>query len=394
MFHSLKEKALEKEMNNFIFFSQKKWPRLRLKYKQKMASRCKLCINTEYYSSLNKEGICQECESISAGIKQNAGLSQKLGDQKQCEELKNLITSQQGKGDHYDAMILFSGGKDSIFILKELTEQFKQLRILAFTLDNGFMSPYALNNIHSILDKRKQVDFLFFKTSLFKKIIAYILTHLPDDTGYSLVDHYDGYLTFDIARYIADSFNIPLVFAGLNYPQAYEYFHSEWECLPEKELQARKKILTLDVSAVINAKEKSFWKPNYKQHSRCKLLFPLAAWKTDEIMIQKEIIAAGLSSVSATHKLNFNTLHPLITNSRFLSLLWLLDYKKFGYSTTEPKVSEMIRSGKSDRAFWLNNYQAIEYLAKRDSFLNLNINQLLEELNLTHADVGLCHIGN
>ena len=46
----------------------------------------------------------------------------------------------------YDCLCLYSGGKDSTFMLYQLVKIYK-LRVLAFTLDNSFLAPEAHENI-------------------------------------------------------------------------------------------------------------------------------------------------------------------------------------------------------------------------------------------------------
>ncbi|MEM8857680.1 MAG: amino acid adenylation domain-containing protein, partial [Chloroflexota bacterium] len=49
-------------------------------------------------------------------------------------------------GQQYDSIVLLSGGKDSTYMLYQLVREFG-MRPLAFTLDNGFISPEAIQNV-------------------------------------------------------------------------------------------------------------------------------------------------------------------------------------------------------------------------------------------------------
>jgi predicted PP-loop superfamily ATPase len=54
-----------------------------------------------------------------------------------------------GARSSYDIIIGYSGGKDSTFTLEMMTRTF-QLKVLAVTFDNGFLSPQAINNIRTV----------------------------------------------------------------------------------------------------------------------------------------------------------------------------------------------------------------------------------------------------
>jgi hypothetical protein len=63
--------------------------------------------------------------------------------------LAETIEDCRGKGRRYDAVGAFSGGKDSSFLLYLLQEKF-HLRLLAVTLDNGFLSDACSVNMRTV----------------------------------------------------------------------------------------------------------------------------------------------------------------------------------------------------------------------------------------------------
>lgn len=77
-------------------------------------------------------------------------------------EVGNLISTYKGKSE-YDAILCYSGGKDSTFTLKLAVEKYN-LKVLAFTLDNGFISPSAFKNIETVVNKLK-VDLITYRPS-------------------------------------------------------------------------------------------------------------------------------------------------------------------------------------------------------------------------------------
>lgn len=67
------------------------------------------------------------------------------------KRLDQLINEIRGKAPVYDAIIAYSGGKDSSYTLKLIRERY-DLRTIALTFDNHFVSPVAWDNISTVSD--------------------------------------------------------------------------------------------------------------------------------------------------------------------------------------------------------------------------------------------------
>ena len=78
------------------------------------------------------------------------------------EKFNSLVSDYKGKSV-YDALMCYSGGKDSTYTLALLKESYG-LNVLAVTLDNGFVSNQASQNIHNVVE-RLGIDHIFFKPS-------------------------------------------------------------------------------------------------------------------------------------------------------------------------------------------------------------------------------------
>lgn len=78
------------------------------------------------------------------------------------EELKTLLLSGTSRSGKYDCLSLLSGGKDSTYVLARLVDM--GLNVLAFTLDNGYISDQAKANIDRIV-KTLGVDHVYGSTS-------------------------------------------------------------------------------------------------------------------------------------------------------------------------------------------------------------------------------------
>lgn len=108
---------------------------------------CNKCILPETFPGINfnDQGICNHCR--------RADTSKTDADEIKSEyhkRLDDLINSVKGTAS-YDVIMAYSGGKDSSYTLKLLRERY-DLKILAFTFDNHFVSPAAWKNIDSIAD--------------------------------------------------------------------------------------------------------------------------------------------------------------------------------------------------------------------------------------------------
>lgn len=117
---------------------------------------CARCILPDTFPGikLDDEGICNHCR----GFK---GIEVLQAHKKEYEgKFLDLVERFRGKGA-YDCLVAFSGGKDSTYTLQVLRERYN-LRVLALTIDNGFISERAFRNMCSVTDNLG-VDHMIFK---------------------------------------------------------------------------------------------------------------------------------------------------------------------------------------------------------------------------------------
>lgn len=113
---------------------------------------CTRCINDKTVKniSFDAEGICNFCREYEK-------IAPQLRDYPSLE--KNFVNRIKNSGHKYDAAVGFSGGKDSTFVLYQLVKKYN-LKVKAFTLDNGFMSQEAKSKILEIV-RELQVEHEF-----------------------------------------------------------------------------------------------------------------------------------------------------------------------------------------------------------------------------------------
>jgi acyl-CoA synthetase (AMP-forming)/AMP-acid ligase II len=105
-------------------------------------TRCRKCLLTTNHPGveIDGHGICRVCRQFytyGAAIKDYF---------RPFEAFKAVVAQarQQSQSD-YDCLLLYSGGKDSSYVLHRLVEM--GLNVLAYTFDNGFISTAAFKNI-------------------------------------------------------------------------------------------------------------------------------------------------------------------------------------------------------------------------------------------------------
>lgn len=94
---------------------------------------------------LNASDVCNVCEDYATKREFMAPYFRSLG------ELQSAIRERSSADADFDCLVLVSGGKDSSFTLCKIVEL--GLRPVVFTLDNGYLSEHALDNIRRITAK-------------------------------------------------------------------------------------------------------------------------------------------------------------------------------------------------------------------------------------------------
>lgn len=161
--------------------------------------RCKQCLLSENYPGVHfdQEGVCNTCHQF------DTYQEKALQYFRTPSDLAQLMTeAKQHNNSDYDCMLLYSGGKDSSYVLYRLVEM--GLKVLAFTFDNGFISKAAFDNIKrqtdklgvdSIISTTEYMDEIFIESlnsdstvcsGCFKSLTA-ISTQLAEEKGINVI---------------------------------------------------------------------------------------------------------------------------------------------------------------------------------------------------------------
>ena len=125
-------------------------------------TRCGLASN---YPGISFDGdrVCSECRAFDS-YADRAGVYFKPE-----AELARILGSPRERTGEYDCLALLSGGKDSTYVLCRLVDM--GLKVLAFTLDNGYISDQAKDNIQRVVDTLG-VDHIFATTPAMNEIFV------------------------------------------------------------------------------------------------------------------------------------------------------------------------------------------------------------------------------
>lgn len=112
---------------------------------------CKTCLNHDLLSHvvIDESGLCNQCQEYTPFIA------------KPSNALLDLFTNIKKKNHRYEVLVPLSGGKDSTYVLCLALKKYK-LKVLAYTLDNGFMSDIAKENIEKTIAKAG-VDHVWYR---------------------------------------------------------------------------------------------------------------------------------------------------------------------------------------------------------------------------------------
>ncbi|MFC4533296.1 condensation domain-containing protein [Sphaerisporangium dianthi] len=106
---------------------------------------CVRCGITDRYPGIafDEAGVCSLCAMYAENKERIHAFFSEPQDM-----VRHIQARSQASDSEYDCLLLFSGGKDSTYVLHQLVDL--GLRVMTFTFDNGFISKTALNNVEEI----------------------------------------------------------------------------------------------------------------------------------------------------------------------------------------------------------------------------------------------------
>ncbi len=383
------------DLRRFDFTAQHIWPKVKPFFKKSIARRCVQCVLSEHAPGtvINKQGVCNFCiefNEVQKEVARKEWLQKYIAVQQQ--HLHTMLDEHQGKGkNRYDALMLFSGGKDSMYILSRIRREFPKLRMLLMTWDNGYYSKLSLDAT-KVIARKLDLDHITYKPTdaVYKTLYRYTLMHVDKKGSYQTVDRLDGTLNQLLGLNFAYEFDIPLVLSGVDWAQSLIMQSQTYFVAPDEDIHSRvfvdrmEKRSGFKIGDIFDEEaQKLFWDGTGKKKSRIpKYVLPLAAWRPNKSEIRKVLERDGLLPEKDSS--------PVLTNNQVLSVMTALDIQRIGYCSFEPEFSAMIRFGENDPKYWKNVFEFVEFLVRKDSFLiKQTVRRVLKKLDLTGADVGL-----
>ncbi len=167
--------------------------------------RCSRCVLAKDFPGIqfDSQGVCNYCHAWDRRWKH-------FDYQATERELVQIFKAAKNKGRAYDCLVPFSGGRDSSYVLYLCKKKY-DLRPLAVTFNNLFMSDYALKNIFSTVSKLG-VDHVMvtFRPDLLKQFYKAMIIRAGEFC--SICTSGINYVTMVYQR----KFEIPLVISGVS----------------------------------------------------------------------------------------------------------------------------------------------------------------------------------
>jgi amino acid adenylation domain-containing protein len=190
-------------------------------------------------AKFDERGVCNYCLSFE-DYRENAGKYFKTP-----ADFKKLIDQSKAKRQgEYDCLMLLSGGKDSTYALAQLVGM--GVKVLAYTLDNGYISEAAKGNIKRVVNVLG-VDHVFGKTAAMNEIFVDSLQK------YSNVCNGCFKTIYTLSTKVAFNKKIPFIVTGLSRGQFFEtrlteelFLKDDVETIDKTILEARKSYHRVD----------------------------------------------------------------------------------------------------------------------------------------------------
>ena len=161
-------------------------------------------------TTFNENMVCNQCTSLESYRDQAQAYFKPLDE---LDEIFQQRAHNNASESQYDCISLLSGGKDSTYMLGRLADM--GLKVLAFTLDNGYISEEAKANIRRVV-ATLGVDHVFGSTPAMNEIFVDSLKR------HSNVCQGCFKTIYTLAMNLAKEKSIPFIITGLSRGQFFE----------------------------------------------------------------------------------------------------------------------------------------------------------------------------
>lgn len=274
----------------------------------------------------------------------------------------------------YDCVIGYSGGKDSTALLNLIYNEYN-LTPLAITVDMGFMSDIAKQNIKDTLEKIN-VDHIFISeaNNTFTKLYYWhFINHFS----------FDKCLTKDICDYCSDLLhsiivkeamnrNIRIILLGYSPDQIARYFYE----MPRDEMVNEwKPDLIFNDSFTDNDRRWYIDSKNISINNLPRVLLPYHVLDYQEDKI--------IELVESKNLIKKGNADPLKTNCYVVSAALFYDINRYGGIPYIFQFAELVRQDPSIRKKWLRTLKRISPLILNAKFNENGVKEFFEKINVS-----------
>lgn len=329
----------------------------------KICANCVRNINSEFIKNDGKQCIyCCMFEKHRTNFKNNF---------KKLEgSFGSKLETSRGKG-RYDCLVMVSGGKDSIMTLYKI-KQFSKIRILAYTLDNGFEPEEAIENIKKAVEKL-EIDWILDKPRYMKKVLK---TIIKDKIKISFC-RFCAHMMVNRAIKTAETYQIRHIVTGWNKGQS-DREPSRFALWRIDNQKIKELIKKYPFMSDVGLYEKD--NENLLQKTGIEIISP---WIAEKRQPEKnmEIIRQRLN----WKKIKIS--YPKDSTSCYLNLLQvIMSRKNFGYTHYDCEESLLVNLGEKTRKQALNTLDYDIDLSKVKEVIK-NLSLSMKEIGLTNYEI-------
>ncbi len=352
---------------------------------------CRNCIipNGFLGLKLNDEGLCDYCNNPNhknenwSKVQIDSDLRhQKLNDWNSV--IQRLQSSPRKK--KYHCVLGYSGGKDSTALLDYLMNEL-QLNVLAITIDTGFMTEVAKQNIKDTLKKMNiEEHHLFFEDAAksFTRLYRWLFFNHESDTISLTVNVCDkcSDLIHSIIVNEAIKRDIPYVFFGYSPDQIKRFFYE----IPRIEALNEWKPIFVDL-APFTKKDREMFINNEKISigDMPRIILPYHVMEYDENKIIETVETKGFIQKGKAD--------PILTNCHVVKAAAMYDFYRYGGLTYALQYAELVRQTPDDRVRqvnrrkWLRLYKRIAHSIYKGTFNAEGIERFLKTIGCSKDEI-------
>jgi hypothetical protein len=288
--------------------------------------KCAKCLLPSDFRSIgfDDDGVCNYCHDYQA-------LSGSIDTSQRHQDFVKILEDAQKKaGDSHDCVVCLSGGKDSTYLLDLFVNEYS-LNVIAVTVDTGFLSEIARQNIQKTIGKIR-VDHVFLEAPRgIIDIYRYGFTHHGEmGIERDVCDLCDGMIRKESVQFAVDN-NIPLIADGLDPFQIIDAglhrpdpgIEDSLSCWPE---YIKKKGLFKELYRL----------ENFSSENIPYELYPFLYLPYDDKLILRRLEEKGIMVDP----------DPDVTNCLFMYLLDFLDLVRKGFPAYAHNISSDLRQRK------------------------------------------------